>query len=171
MNINHQAGTISLGDKTGRPALIEYFAMGEAAYFNTTGTVVTIAGTSDGSTNLVKMAVATSAAVVTGTVDGGGTTARLRNNDTVSRMYHCAATFSGTPATNNDIFVMGFAVNGVVDADCKVLSSFSGTQTVAMHCMLTLGAGEYTEIYIGNTTASRNITIKTFNLFIESVPS
>ena len=165
------ARTWTMPDRSGTVSLVDDFAMGEVAYFNTTGTSLSIPGTSNGSTNMMKLAVATGVGSFGGTVDAGGTTSRLRNNSSVSQMYHCAATFSGTPATANDIFVIGFAVNDAVDPDCKVLSTFAGTQTIAMHCMLTLAAGEYAEIYIGNTTATRNITIKTFNLFMMSVPA
>jgi hypothetical protein len=137
--------------------------MAELEYFNTTGTSITISGTSDGSTNMVKINVASSVENDTGFDNGGADNGRLRYTGATTRMFHCAVTVSGTPQNANDVFVLGVAKNGTVD--CKVLGSASGTQFSALHCMVELATNDYIELYIGNLTASRNFTVKSLNIF------
>jgi hypothetical protein len=142
--------------------------MGEVAYFNTTGATVTISGTSDGSTNMVAVAP-------TSTLDndlefdnGGSNNGRLRYIGATTRVFHTAVTISGSPATNNDQFVFGVAKNGVVDSTCKIIQKFGTTtdiQSTALHCMVTLATNDYIELYVGNMSASRNVVIKTLNVF------
>jgi len=139
--------------------------MAEVAYFNTTGTAVTISAQSDGSTNMVVIAPATTLSNDLSFDNGGADNGRLRYTGATTRTFHVAVTFSGTPATPNDVFVAGIAKGGVIDADCKVLGSSAGTQFSALHCMVSLATNEYLELYIGNITASRNIIIKSLNIF------
>ena len=146
---------------------IPNFPMGELEYFSMTGTVITISGTSDGSTNMVKVAPTTTGDFHTETDNGGANDGRLRYTGTATKMFHCAVTLSGTPANPNDVFVFGIAHNGTVD--CKTLGSASGTQASALHCMVMLATNDYIEFYIGNTTASRNFTVKTLNIFMMGV--
>lgn len=139
--------------------------MGEVSYFNTTGTAVTISGTSDGSTNMVVVAPTSTGNFDADFNNGGGNTGRLRYTGATTRMFHVALTVSGTPSQNNDVFVFGIAKNGTPVAASKVLSSFTGTQTTAIHLFISLATNDYLEMYIGNMTAARNITIKSINLF------
>jgi len=143
--------------------------MGEASYFNTTGTAITIGSQSDGSTNMVVIAP-TSTFSGHNFDNGGGNTGRIRYIGTDSVMCHIAATLSGTPATPNDVFVIGVAKGGTVIASSKVLGSTSGTQFSALHAMATLATNDYLEVFIGNTSAARNITIKSLNLFAMGMP-
>lgn len=144
--------------------------MGEASYFNTTGTAITIPGTSDGSTN---MTVVNPTSTFAGHVfdNGGADTGRIRYTGTATMMCHVAVTMSGTPANPNDVFVLGVAKGGTVIAASKVLGSSSGTQFSSLHVMTTLATNEYLELYIGNTTATRNMTIKSLNMFAMGMPN
>jgi len=137
--------------------------MAELDYFNTTGTSITISGTSDGSTNMVVVNPTSTADSDLGFDNGGSDNGRLRYTGATTRMFHVAATLSGTPAVGADVFVFGIAKGGTVD--CKVLSSVSGTQAFALHCMVELATNDYVEIYVGNTTAARNFTVKSLNIF------
>lgn len=140
--------------------------MGEVSYFDTTGTGVTISGTSDGSTNMVVIAPATAVSGDEYLFDNGGSDiGRLRYTGTLSRMFHIAVTLSLTPATLNDIFVIGIAKSGTVVASSKVLGSSGGTQFSALHLYTTLTQNQYLEVYIGNTSGSRNATVKSLNIF------
>lgn len=139
--------------------------MGEISYFNITGTLVTISAQSDGSTNMVKVAPATT---FTNDVDfdnGGSNNGRLRYIGATTRTFHIAFTFSATSSTPSDVFVSGVAKNGVVQANSKVLGSSQGTQFSALHVMLTLNPNDYLELYMGNTSGSRNTTVKSLNIF------
>lgn len=151
----------SSGNTTVKYRLLQ--PMAEIDYFSTTGTSVTISGTSDGSTNMVVVAPATTLDNDSGFDNGGANTGRLRYIGTTTRMFHCAVTVSGTPANANDVFVFGVTKNGTTH--CRVLGSASGTQFSAMHCMLSLATNDYVELYVGNVTASRNFTVKSLNIF------
>lgn len=155
-----QAITVdSSGNTTIKYRLLQ--PMGEVDYFSMTGTSITISGTSDGSTNMVVVNP-----VTTLNNDSGfdsPSAGRLRYTGATTRMFHCALTVSGTPANPNDVFVFGAAKNGT--PDCKVIGSASGTQFSALHCMLEFATNDYIELYVGNTTASRNFTVKSLNIF------
>ena len=143
-------------------------SMGEVEYFDLTGTTVTIAGQSNGATNMVKVAPTTTGDFHFETDNGGADNGRIRYIGTTTKMFHCAITMSGTPQTTNDIFVLGVSKNGAA-AQCKVLGSASGTQFSALHCMLSLATNDYIELFIGNTTAARNFTIKSLNIFMMGI--
>ena len=149
------------------PNLLDaHVSMGEVAYFNTTGTGITIASQSNGSTNMVVVNPATS--LSTGGTDfdnGGDNTGRLRYTGQTAKMFHVAVTISGTPAVGNDVFVLGVAKGGSVIAASKVLGSSAGTQFSSLHIMVELDTNEYLEVYMGNTTAGRNFTVKSLNIF------
>jgi len=140
--------------------------MGEVSYFNTTGTLVTISASSDGSTNMVVIAPTTSLDAMSYAFDnGGGNTGRLRYTGATTRCFHIAVTLSGTPATANDVFVFGVAKNGTVAAASKVVGSASGTQFSSLHAYIELATNQYLEVFVGNTTSNRDFTVKSLNLF------
>lgn len=143
--------------------------MGELNYFNTTGTTITIASASDGSTNLVKVAPVT----VLGTDifefdNGGANNGRLRYTGATTRMFHAAFTISmDAEGGGNNVYVFGIAKNGTV-GDCKVIQNIlvtNDTQSTALHCMISLATNDYLELYAGNLTDNDDITVKTLNLF------
>lgn len=138
--------------------------MGEASYFDLTGTSITISGTSDGSTNMVVINPTTS---FNGTDfdNGGADTGRIRYTGATTRMCHIAVTMSGAPATSNDVFVVGVAKNGTVIAASKVLGSVQNTQWASIHLMTTVDQNDYLELYIGNTTFNRDFIVKSLNFF------
>lgn len=141
--------------------------MGEVDYFNTTGTSVTIASTSDGSTNMVAAVVASTTMASLYFDNGGANTGRIRYIGKLPRMLHLACSISVTPATSNDQFVLGIAKNGTVDPDCKAIQKMgttADTQSTALHCMTDVVYGDYIELYVGNMSAGRNITIKSLNI-------
>lgn len=140
--------------------------MGEISYFDTTGTLITISGTSDGSTNMVVVNPTTALTAMSESFDnGGGNTGRLRYTGATTRCCHIAVTMSGTAATLNDVFVFGVAKSGTVEAASKVLGSSGGTQFSSLHAYIHLATNEYLELYIGNTSGARNFTVKTLNFF------
>lgn len=157
----------STGDVTPAKRLI--LPMGEINYFNTTGVVVSISAQSNGSTNLVKVAPATSLSSDTYEFDNGGANnGRLRYTGATTKMFHTAFTISmdGEGAGTN-LYVFGIAKNGVV-GDCKVIQSIAvsnDTQSTALHCMVSLATNDYIELYVGNLTDTDDITAKTVNLF------
>lgn len=142
--------------------------MGGLDYFNTTGTTVTIASQSDGSTNLVRINPTTSNYTVMSFDNGGANDGRLRKLGTLTKHCHAAITMSGSPTTNNDSFVVGLAKNGTALTTCKVQQKFgttTDTQAMTYHCDLDMAANDYIDPLVGNLTAGRNIVIKNLNLF------
>lgn len=164
---NQTAFTIdSNGDATAYGRML--LPMGEVNFFNTTGTLVSIASQSNGSTNLVKVAPATSLTNDMGFDNGGADNGRLRYTGATTRVFHTAFTISmdGEGAGTN-LYVFGIAKNGTVDS-CKVIQSMAvsnDTQSTALHCMVTLATNDYLELYVGNLTDADDITAKTMNLF------
>jgi len=141
--------------------------MGEVEYFSTTGTSVTIASASDGSTNMVAAVVASETMTSLYFDNGGANTGRIRYIGKKPRMLHLACSISMTPAISNDQFVMGIAKNGTVDPDCKAIQKMgttSDTQSTALHCMTEVVYGDYMELYVGNMSGARNVTIKSLNI-------
>lgn len=142
--------------------------MAEASYFNTTGTAITISAQSDGSTNMVVVAPTTTFSNDSWFDNGGWNTWRIRYTGATTKTFHCAITFTGAPATANDEFVFWVAKNGTTMAGCKVLQKFgtsTDSQAIAIHCMVSLATNDYIELYVGNITASRNVTVKSLNVF------
>lgn len=138
--------------------------MGEISYFNMTGTLITIGSASDGSTNMVLVAPPSTFTATSEefTVSSNG---RLKYTGSVTRMFHIALTVSGTPANSNDVFVLGVAKGGTVYSPSKVVGSSAGTQFSSIHAYISLATNDYIELYIGNTSAGRNFTVKSLNIF------
>src|SRR3989344_16461 len=158
----------STGDITPVKRLI--LPMGELNYFNTTGTVVSIATVSDGSTNLVKVAPTTALSADVFEFDNGGANdGRLRYTGATTKMFHTAFTISmDGEGSGTNLYVFGIAKNGVVAGACKVIQSIavsSATESTALHCMVSLATNDYIELYVGNLTDADDITAKTINLF------
>jgi hypothetical protein len=146
--------------------------MGEVSYFDTTGAAITIASTSDGSTNLVKVLATTTGDFYYNTDNGGSDNARLRYTGSATKTFNCQACLSILPATAADSVVIGFAKNGTVSANHKVIQTLgttSETQVLALNRMIELATNDYVEIYIGNLTAGNNVTVKSLNLFMLGV--
>jgi len=142
--------------------------MGEISYFDLTGTVVTITAQSDGSTNMVKAAPATTLNNDKEFDNGGANDGRLRYTGATTRTFHVACTISIAPDSANDTFVCGIAKNGTVVAASKVLmqaTTASGIRSTAMHGMVSLATGDYLELYIGNTTDADDCTVHSLNIF------
>ena len=141
--------------------------MGEISYFSLTGTAVTIASQSDGSTNMVVVPVVTALSSSFEFDNGGSNNGRLRYTGTDTKMFHiaCSISFSGGPT---DTFVIGIARSGTVVSACKALRKMGAGGDVgstAIHCMVTLATNQYLELYVGNTSATNNPTFHTLNLF------
>lgn len=142
--------------------------MGEVSYFSTTGTTITISGTSDGSTNMVVVSPATTLNNDMSFDNGGANNGRLRYTGATTRTFHVAMTVSISPTNNNDQTVIGIAKGGSVIAASKVIQRCgptTDTQSTALHIMVSLATNEYLEVYIGNLTGANNVTVKSLNLF------
>jgi hypothetical protein len=142
--------------------------MGEISYFDMTGTAVVIATQSDGSTNMVKAAPATTFSNDKEFDNGGADDGRLRYIGATTRTFHVACTISIAPASANDTFVFGVAKTGIVLAESKVLiqaTTASGIRSTAMHVMVSLATNDYLELYVGNTTDADDCTVHSLNIF------
>ncbi len=145
---------------TGRVVL----PIGQVGYFNTTGTLTTIASASDGTTNLVALAPTTTATIDTGFDNGGSNNGALRYTGATTKYADIAVTASGTPATDNEVFVFAIAKNGTAIDGCQVLGTLIGTRPVALHCVTTLAQNDVITLKAGNTTAGHDLTVKSLNI-------
>lgn len=161
-------GALSVGSTT-TPVGRLILPMGEIAYFNTTGTSVTISAQSDGSTNMVKVGPTTAlSANAYETDNGGANTGILRYTGTTTKHFHVACSISFSGAVGGNVFVAGIAKNGTVIAASKVLRKVGASGDVgstAMHVMTSMDTNDYLEVYAGNTSGTGNFTIMTINLF------
>jgi hypothetical protein len=142
--------------------------MGEISYFDMTGTAVVIATQSDGSTNMVKAAPATTFSNDKEFDNGGADDGRLRYIGATTRTFHVACTISIAPASANDTFVFGIAKTGTMLAESKVLiqaTTASGIRSTAMHAMVSLATNDYLELFVGNTTDADDCTVYSLNIF------
>jgi hypothetical protein len=146
--------------------------MGEASYFDTTGTLVTIAAQSNGTTNMVVVAPTTTFIECQDFDNGGSDAGRIRYTGNETLHFHCACTWSCLAATGNDVFVLGVAKNGTVVASSKIINTLAANavQGNAIHVIVELAKNDYLELYIGNLTAGRNATIRSLNLFAMGAP-
>jgi hypothetical protein len=164
----YNAGTTTLvGNTTPVGRLV--VPMGEINYFSLVGTAVSIAGVSDGSTNLVKAAPTT--ALTTGAYqfdNGGANDGRLRYTGATTKMFHVAASVSFSGG-NGDTFVVGFLKNGsLVTTATRVLRKMGASGDVgstALHADIELATNEYIEVAFGNTTDTDDPTVHALNLF------
>lgn len=165
-NIAFPGDVTVAGDLTPTGALI--VPMGEISYFAVAGTTVTIAAQSDGSTNMVVVPVVTALNAESQSFDNGGANnGRLRYTGVTTRMFHIALSWSAQAATPADVFVLGVAKNGTPVAASKVINTINGTQIQgsAIHVYFSMVTNDYIELYVGNTTAGRDIKVMTLNLF------
>jgi len=142
--------------------------MGEISYFDLTGTTVAIAAQSDGSTNMVKAAPATTLNNDKDFDNGGANDGRLRYTGATTRTFHVACTISIAPDAANDTFVCGISKSGTVVAASKVLlqaTTMAGIRSTALHVMVSLATNDYLELYIGNITDADDCTVHSLNIF------
>ncbi len=157
----------STGDVTPTKRLI--LPMGEINYFNTTGTSISIATQSDGSTNMVKVAPATTLSSDSYELDNGGANnGRLRYTGATTKMFHIAFSISmDSQGGGTNVYVFGIAKNGTVGT-CKTLQSIAANGQIgstSLHCFLSLATNDYLELYTGNITDDDDITATSVNIF------
>lgn len=137
------------------------------AYFDLTGTVVSIAGISDGTSNLVKLAPVTTldpaSVLFTSPVAG-----RLTYTGTETRLF--VATFNvsmlGTASAN---YVLTLSKNGSLIPVSRTVVGFGATPltTPATNTVLvSLATNDYLEVFTGNTTDVNDPTVKVLSLEI-----
>ena len=139
-------------------------AAGEVSYFSMSGLLVSIASLSNGSTGMVVVSPSTTLLNNADFDNGGSNNGRLRYIGTPTKTKKITVTVSGTPSTTNDVFVFGIAKNGTVVTSSKILGSSNGVQQNTLQAIIALSTNDYVELYVGNTTAGRNITIQSLNI-------
>jgi hypothetical protein len=140
---------------------------GAVNYFNLTGTVVTLTGTSDGTSNMSKVSVPTDLSVTSvGFDNGGASNGRLRHTGTSSATFLVQANLSLEGSTASD-FVVGIARNGAVLPESRILTAISANndiQNVSLTLVITLLANEYLEVFMGRINGSLNPVVHTLSI-------
>lgn len=137
------------------------------SYFDLTGTAVSIAGTSDGVTNLVKAAPVTTlnpaSVLFTSPV-----AARLVYTGTETRLF--VATFNiSMLGTASATYVVTLSKNGSYIPESRSLIGYGATPLTSgggNTVLVSLSTNDYLEIFIGNTTDTNDPTVKTISLEI-----
>jgi len=141
--------------------------MGEAYYFDSTGTTIAIAGVSDGLSNMVLSNPSTSLSMGSHEfTDGSG---RMTYTGSTTKMFHAAMTMSVSPTLANDTIVIALAKNGTVIQSSRVIQRLGTTldvQALSFHSMVELATSDYVEIYVGNMTGADDFVVNTQNMFL-----
>ena len=141
---------------------------GEASYFSTTGTTISISAGSNGSTNMVKADVPTTFKGYSYFDNGGADNGRIRYTGSYSNTFHIACTISMASTAPNDTFVYAIAKNGVILPESRVIQKITNTgdtRSTAMHVSSTLNQNDYLELYVGNLDDGDDAVVKTINIF------
>lgn len=141
---------------------------GEASYFSTTGTTITIDAASNGTTNMVKVAPVTGFVGFANFDNGGSNNGRIRYTADYPNTFHVAVTISIASTAPNDNFVYGIAKNGQIIQSSKVIVKITNagdTRSTALHVATTLNKNDYLELYVGNLDDADDAIVKTLNVF------
>lgn len=161
----HEAALSAVG-------LIGTLSRGQITYFNTTGTAVTIALTSDGLTNMVKIAPVSALLADSVNFDNGGAdNGRLRYTGTTSKNLRINYNVAFTGAGTGD-YVFAVAKNGTVVAETRVAGAVNASGeilAVAGFGLITLLENEYIEVFIGRTAGTLDPTILSLGLMATAV--
>ena len=144
----------------------EPFPMGEINYFNMTGTTIAITTASDGSTNMVACAPPTT--LSSGSMDFVQlSNGQLQYKGDRPKHFHIACTISTKAATSTaDTFVFGLAKNTTILTTSKVLQEFkNASSSTALHVAIEMNKDDYLQLYVGNTSNDRDVTINAITLF------
>jgi len=144
------------------------YPLGQVSYFNTTGYLKNIPGTSNGSSNIIVCDAPTAFAGNSEFDNGGSNNGRLRYIGTITKFFHIACTISVFPSgSSSDNFVFAVSKNGTAIPESRVIQKLptGDTQSTAMHVAVYLAYGDYLELSAGNLSTSGDIYIKSLNLF------
>lgn len=148
-------------------------AHGGISYFSTTGTVLTLTGTSDGLSNMYKVDVTSSLSTsVAGFDNGGASNGRLRYTGAVSKLFEITAHLSLGGASASD-FVVGLAKNGsVIQESRHITATIAGgdMKNVSVSVLVTLLNNEYVELFVGRLTGTLNPLIRALSIISVKVP-
>ncbi len=143
-------------------------AMGEIAVFNTVASTTTILAVSNGVTNMVEVTPATtlaSSGIMSFDMPSGG---RLRYTGSGTVFCHTATTVTVASAGSNQQYVLGMAINGVIQTRTKIMQKTQGsgdTQSTAMHGYLRLSTNDYISLYVGNMISTNAFQVFSENMF------
>ena len=140
---------------------------GTVAYFSTTGTAVAIAAQSDGATNMVVIAPASTLTNVLETDNGGSDAGRIRYTGATTRTFHVTASVTWVGDVASEFFVFGLAKGGTVIAASKVIIeplTFLDTYAVSLSALVSLATNDYLEVYVGNISSTGDGTVKTLHI-------
>ncbi len=147
---------------------VPQFPMGEINYFDLTGQTINVTSmTTDGSSNMFLCNPSTTFSSGSfGFSNGGSNSGRLQYTETTTRTFHIACTVSVEPTTSGT-YIFELKKSGTIVSNSRVIQKFSSsdTQSITIQAFVSLAPNDYLELWLGNTTATGNITVKSLNLF------
>lgn len=144
------------------------YPIGQISYFDTSGFFYNISAISDGNTNYFVCSPATTFSGNSEFDNGGSNNGRLRYLGIIPKFFHIACTISVYPnSTANDNYVFAVSKNGVAIPESRVMQKLTtgNTMSTAMHVAVYLSYGDYLELSVGNLTSTRDIWVRSLNLF------
>jgi len=130
------------------------------------GTTINVPGVSNGSTNMVPLVMSTVFINHLDFDNGGLDDGTIRYTGAGTKLFSLTATVSASPQTPADVFVLGFAINGVVQPNKVIGGFFGGAQYAGFSNYLTLSTNDKVQIYFGNTSAARYLKFYQMSIII-----
>lgn len=147
---------------------VPQFPMGEISYFDLTGQTINITSTTtDGNSNMFLCDPSTTFSSDSyGFSNGGANSGRLQYTGTTTRTFRIACTVSVEPTTSGT-YIFELKKSGTTLSNSRVVQKFSSsdTQSITMQVLVKLAPNDYLELWVGNTSGTGQIKIKSLNLF------
>lgn len=142
-------------------------------YANATGTEVVIGSISDisaGFSSGVQLSIPTSMyASQSGCFsNNGANTGAIKYTCADSRTVMMTGAISASAATDNDVLAFTLDVNGAA-IGCLIIQQFVGVNSVFFSCMTIISQNSVIKIKVGNLTAARNMTVKSYTLQVQTL--
>lgn len=142
------------------------FVRGILNYYNITGTVITIASPSDGTSNLVVVDPTCTATLINGFIDdAGGYDGRLIYTGTDLRYVNVNVSISVSTTSADDI-VVAIALNGTAEVYTVATTALSTKTTLTLSHMVEITENDYIEVLVGNITETANITVHALSIAV-----
>ena len=143
---------------------------GQISYFTITGgTLILIAGISDGNTNFLPINPITALTLDNNFDNGGANDGTIRYIGDRTSTFFISATVSYEPFTAKDKFVFALAKNGVLVETSKVVSTvavLSDLNTVPIVSLVELTVNDTITLMVSNCTSVDNLTVFGLNINI-----
>jgi hypothetical protein len=154
------AKAVTTDDLTGGGVVANRSA-GVLSFFSLAGEAITISGTSDGTTNLVKVNATTTLDAVSSEFTAGGSTARLQYTGDTTLKFRVSATVTLKATSTTSDVVLALTKSGSLIQPSRIISKLTHNDLVAfqIESVVSMAKDEYIEVFVGNLTGAQNLSV------------